>query len=150
MNNEISSMKSNSVWELIDLPEGIKPIECKWVYKRKRNAKGKVKTFKARLVAKGYTQKASINHDKTFLPAAMLKSIHILLFIAAALDYEIWQMDIKMAFLNGRLDESIYMVQFVVKGQENKVYKLLRCIFGLKQVSCSWNQRFDQDLQFWA
>ena len=89
MNSELDSMKSNKVWELVDLPEGIKPIGCKWVYKRKKNAEGKVETFKARLVAKGYTQKAGIDYDETFSPVAMLKSIRILLSIAAALDYEI-------------------------------------------------------------
>ena len=89
MNSELDSMKSNKVWELVDLPEGIKPIGCKWVYKRKKNAEGKVKTFKARLVAKGYTQKAGIDYDEIFSPVAMLKSIRILLSITAALDYEI-------------------------------------------------------------
>ena len=89
MNNEMDSMKSNSVWELVDLPDGIKPIGCKWVYKRKKDAEGRVETFKARLVAKGYTQKAGIDYDETFSPVAMLKSIRILLSIAAALDYEI-------------------------------------------------------------
>ena len=111
MNNEMDSMKSNSVWELVDQSKGVKPIGCKWVYKRKRNAKGKVKTFNARLVARGHTHKAGFDSDETFLPVVMLKSILILLSIAMALDYEIWQMDIKTTFLDGHLDESIYMVQ---------------------------------------
>ena len=77
----------------------------------------------------------------------MLKSIRILLSIAAALDYEIWQMDAKTAFLNDHLEESIYIVQpdgFKAKGQENKVCKLLKSIYGLKPASCSWSIRFDQ------
>ena len=110
MNVEMESMGSNKVWELVDLPEGIKPIGCKWVYKRKRGADGKVETFKARLVAKGYTQKEGIDYDETFSHVAMLKSIRILLSIAAALNYEIWQMDVKTGFLNGHFEESIYMV----------------------------------------
>ena len=89
MNVEIESMGSNKVWELIDLPKGIKPTGCKWVYKRKREADGKVETFKARLVAKGYMQKEDNDYDETFSHVAMLKSIRILLSIAAALDCEI-------------------------------------------------------------
>ena len=146
MNLEMESMYSNSVWELVDLPDGIKPIGCKWIYKRKRGVDGKVETFKARLVAKGYTQKEGIDYDETFSPVAMFKSIRILLSIAAYFDYEIWQMDVKTAFLNGNLDESIYMMQpegFISQDQEQKVCKLQRSIYGLKQASRSWNIRFD-------
>ena len=87
----------------------------------------KVQTFKARLVAKGYTQKEWVNYEETFSPVAMQKSIRTLLSIAAYYDYEIWQMDVKTAFLNGNLDESIYMIQpegFIAQGQEQKVCKL--------------------------
>ena len=127
MNLEMESMYSNSVWEIVDLPDGVKPIGCKWIYKRKIGVDGKVQTFKARLVAKGYTQKEGVDYEETFSPVAMLKSIRTLLSIAVYYDYEIWQMDVKTAFLNGSLDESIYMVQpegFIVQGQEQKVYKL--------------------------
>ena len=84
---------------------------------------------------------------KPFSHVAMLKSIRILLSIAASLDYKIWQMDVKTAFLNGYLNEDIYMSQldgFVETGQEQKVYKLLKSIYGLKQASRSWNLRFDE------
>ncbi|KAK0598554.1 hypothetical protein LWI29_035807 [Acer saccharum] len=147
MQSEIESMFDNKVWSLVDLPKGIKPIGCKWVYKRKRGMDGKVETFKARLVAKGYTQKEGIDYEETFSLMAMLKSIRILLSIAASLDLEIWQMDVKTAFLNGSLDESIYMMQpegFIEKGQVDKVCKLQKSIYGLKQASRSWNIRFDQ------
>ena len=147
MNLEMESMYSNSVWELVDLPDEVRPIGCKWIYKRKRGVDGKVETFKARLVAKGYTQQEGVDYEETFSPVAMLKSIRILLSIAACLDYEIYQMDVKTAFLNGYLEESIYMVQpegFITKGQEQKVCKLKRSIYGLKQASRSWNIRFDE------
>ena len=150
MEQEMESMYSNSVWELVDLPESVRPIGCKWIYKKKRGVDGKVETFKARLVAKGYTQKEGVDYEETFSPVAMLKSIRILLSIVAALDYEIWQMDVKTAFLNGYLDESIYMMQpegFIVEGQEQKVCKLLRSIYGLKQASRSWNLRFDETIK---
>ncbi|KAH9679431.1 hypothetical protein KPL71_026128 [Citrus sinensis] len=102
MNQEIESMYSNKVWELVEAPNGVKPIGCKWIYKR-RGVDGRVETFKARLVAKG-----------------------ILLSIAAVLDYEIWQIDVKTAFLNGHLEENIYMQQldgFIQKGQEHMLLR---------------------------
>ena len=107
----MESMYSNSIWELIDLPEGLRTIGNKWIYKRKKGADVKFETYKARLVAKGYTQKEGVDYEETFSPVAMLKSIRILLSMAASLDYEIWQMDVKTTFLNGNLDEEIYMSQ---------------------------------------
>ena len=109
MNREMESMYSNSVWTLVEAPKGVKPIGCKWIYKKKRGPDGKVETFKARLVAKGYTQKEGTDYEKTFLPVAMLKSTQILLTLAAKLDYEIWQIYVKIAFLNDNLEEDIYM-----------------------------------------
>ncbi|MCQ7012854.1 hypothetical protein M9Y11_18445, partial [Clostridioides difficile] len=101
-------------------------------------------------MAKGYTQKEGIDYEETFSPVAMLKSIRILLAIAAHMDYEIWQMDVKTAFLNGSLEENIYMKQpegFIAKGQEHMVCKLKKSIYGLKQASRSWNIRFDEVIQ---
>ena len=74
----------------MDPPKGIKPIGCKWVYKRKRGFDGEVETFKARLVAKSYTQREEIDYEETFSPIVMIKLIRILLSIVASLDYEIW------------------------------------------------------------
>ena len=111
MDREMESMYSNSVWSLVEAPKRVKPIGCKWIYKRKRLLDGKVETFKARLVAKGYTQKEVIDYEETVSPVAMLKSIRILLVVATSLDYEIWQMDVKTTFLNGSLEEDIYMQQ---------------------------------------
>ena len=122
-------MYSNNVWTLVDKPEGVRPIGCKWLYKKKNGSDGNVETLKARLVAKC-----------SFSPVAMLMSIRILLSIAAGLDYEIWQMDVKTAFLNGNLEELIYMAQpdgFVEKEQESKVCELFKSIYGLKQASRS-------------
>jgi hypothetical protein len=147
MESEIDSMSVNGVWTLVDLPEGIKPIGNRWVFKRKRGPTGKVETFKARLVAKGYTQKSGIDYEETFSPVAMLKSIRILLSIAAHFDYEIWQMDVKTAFLNGYIQEEIYMEQpqgFISPENKSKVCKLMKSIYGLKQASRCWNIRFDE------
>ena len=147
MNLEMESMYSNSLWELVDLPNEVRPIGYKWIYKRKRELDGKVETFKARLVAKGYTQQEGVDYEETFSLVDILKSIRILLSIATCLDYEIYQMDVKIVFLNDYLEESIYMVQpesFLTKGQEQKVCKLKRSIYGLKKASRSWNIRFDE------
>ncbi|KAA0034863.1 gag/pol protein [Cucumis melo var. makuwa] len=111
MNLELESMYFNLVWDLVDQPDGVKPIGCKWIYKRKRGADGKVQTFKARLVAKGYTQVEGVDYEKIFSSVAMLKSIRILLSIAAYFDYEIWQMYVKTTILNDNLEETIYMQQ---------------------------------------
>ena len=105
-----------------------------------------METFKARLVAKGYSQRESIDYQDTFSPIAMLKSIRTLLAVAAYFDYEIWQMDVKTAFLNGYLEEDIYMEQslgFTSSDDDHKVCKLQRSIYELKQVSRSWNTCFN-------
>ena len=150
IDSELQSMLDKDVYDLSVLPEGCTAIGSKWIYKRKRGPDGRVKVFKARLVAKGYTQKEGIDYDETFSPVAMLKSIRILLSIAAYMDWEVWQMDVKTAFLNGSLEETIYMEQpegYVVKGKEHMVWKLKKAIYGLKQASRSWNQCFDQTVQ---
>lgn len=124
----------------MDLPTNIKHIGCMWVYKRKRGLDGRVETFKARLVAKGYIQKEGIDYEETFSLVAMLKSIRILLSIAAHLYYKIWQIDVKTAILNDLLEEDIYMVQpngFVAKNQEQNACNLQKSIYGLKQASRS-------------
>ena len=90
MKSELESMYSNNVWTLMDLPQGVKPIGCKWVYKRKKGVDGKVETYKARLLAKGYSQKLGFDYEETFSPMTMIKSIRILLPITVYYDNEIW------------------------------------------------------------
>ena len=147
MKSEIGSMYDNKVWTLVDIPDGRKAVENKWIFKKKTDADGNVTVYKARLVAKGFRQIQGVDYDETFSPVAMLKSIRILLAIAAYFDYEIWQMDVKTAFLNGNIEEELYMVQpegFVDPKDAGKVCKLQRSIYGLKQASQSWNLRFDE------
>ncbi|GJW51255.1 retrotransposon protein, putative, ty1-copia subclass [Tanacetum coccineum] len=140
MNAEIQSMMDNMVWVLVDLPPGCKTVGSKWIFKKKTDMDGIVHTYKARLVAKGYTQLYGVDYEETFSPVADIRAIRILISIAAFYDYEIWQMDVKTAFLNGYLDEDIYMVQpegFVDPNHPRKVCKLQRSIYGLKQASRS-------------
>ncbi|KAJ9558488.1 hypothetical protein OSB04_013102 [Centaurea solstitialis] len=150
MKAEMQSMYDNQVWELTDLPQHCKAVGRKWVFKKKTDMDGNVHTFKARLVAKGFTQTDGIDYDETFSPVAMLKSIRILMAIAAYFNYEIWQMDVKTAFLNGKLTEDVYMEQpegFEDPKNPNKVCKLLKSIYGLKQASRSWNLHFDERIK---
>ena len=150
MKSEMQSMYENQVWSLIDTSEGLKTIGCKWVFKKKTDMDGNVHTYKARLVAKGYRQTQGVDYDETFSPVAMLKSIRILIAIAAYYDYEIWQMDVKTAFLNGNLLEDVYMTQpegFVDPKNAGKMCKLQKSIYGLKQASKSWNLRFDETVK---
>jgi len=147
MESEIESMKENQVWNLIDPPDGVKTIECKWIYKKKKDMDGNVHIHKAQLVAKGFRQVQGVDYDETFSPVAMLKSVRIILAIAAHFDYEIWQMDVKTAFLNGNLTEDVDMMQpecFVDPTNAGKICKLRKSIYGLKQASRSWNIRFDE------
>ncbi|KAK1664662.1 hypothetical protein QYE76_052821 [Lolium multiflorum] len=147
MKSEMGSMYDNKVWTLVDLPDSRKAVENKWIFKRKTDADGNVTVYKARLVAKGFRQIQGVDYDETFSPVAKLKSVRILLAIAPFFDYEIWQMDVKTAFLNGDIEEELYMVQpkgFVDPKNADKVCKLQRSIYGLKQASRSWNRRFDK------
>jgi len=132
---------------LVDLPSGRRSIGNKWVLKIKRKADGSIKCYKARLVAKGYTQEEGIDYEDTFSPFVRITSFCLILAIVAHMDLELYQMDVRTAFLNGELNEEIYMDQplgFETKGQERKVCKLKRSIYGLKQASRQWNVKFHQ------
>nr|GEU58766.1 retrotransposon protein, putative, Ty1-copia subclass [Tanacetum cinerariifolium] len=150
MNAEIQSMIDNMVWVLVDLPSGCKTVGSKWIFKKKTDMDGIVHTYKARLVAKGYTQLYEVDYEETFSPVANSRAIRILISIMPFYDYEIWKIDVKTAFLNGYLDQDIYMVQpkgFVNPNHPKKLCKLQRSIYGLKQASRSWNKRFDEEIK---
>ena len=149
MKPEMDSMFTNQVWTLVDPPKGIKPTGCKWIFKKKKGMEGNVITYKSRLVAKSYRQRQGIDYDETFSPLAIVKSKIILLAIATRYDYEIWQRDLKMTFLNRNLSEEVYMTQpegFIFENG-SKVCKLHKSIYGLKQASRSWNIQFDETIK---
>jgi hypothetical protein len=98
MKSKIESMHDNQVWNLVDPIDGVRPVGCKWVFKKKTDKDGNIHIYKAWLVAKGFKQIHVIDYDETFSPVAMLKFVWILLTIAAYFNYEIWQMDVKMCF----------------------------------------------------
>ncbi|CAL8999519.1 unnamed protein product [Prunus brigantina] len=147
MESELQSMSKNGVWKLVALPQGCKPIGCKWVYKTKRDSKGQIDRYKARLVAKGFTQQEGVDYNETFSPVSTKDSLRVIMALVAHFDLHLHQMDVKTAFLNGNLIEEIYMKQpdgFIQKGEEELVCRLQKSIYGLKQASRQWYLKFDE------
>jgi hypothetical protein len=143
MKEEMESMAKNQVWDLIDLPKGAVAIGCKWVYKTKRDVFGNVERYKARLVAKGFTQKEGIDYHETFSPVSKKDSFRIIMALVAHFDLELYQMDVKTAFLNGDLEEEVYMKQPDDFDDDSKrACKLKKSIYGLKQASRQWYIKF--------
>jgi hypothetical protein len=146
MKDEIESMDKNNVWNLVELPHGATTVSCKWVFKTKRDSKGNVERHKARLVAKGFTQKEGIDYNETFSPVSKKDSLRIIMALVAHFGLELHQMDVKTTFLNGDLEEKVYMKQpegFVSENQSNLVCKLNKSIYGLKQSSRQWYLKFN-------
>lgn len=136
MVDDIKAIEKNETWELVDLPEGNNVIGLKWVYCTKYNPDGSIQKNKARLVARGYAQQQGSDFDETFSPIARFEMVRTLLALVAQLSWSIYQFDVKLAFLNGKLEKEVYVAQpkgFVVSGQEIKVYRLKKAIYGLKQ-----------------
>nr|ABW74556.1 copia-like pol polyprotein [Boechera divaricarpa] len=143
---EMKSMGDNKVWDLVELPNGFRTVGSKWIFKTKRNSKGNIERYKARLVVKGFTQKDGIDYKETFSPVSKKDSLRIVLALVAHYNLELHQMDVKTAFLNGELEEEVYMDQpegFVATGNENLVCKLRKSIYGLKQASRQWYFKFN-------
>jgi hypothetical protein len=149
MEAEMESIMENKTWTLVDLPPGQKPIGLKWVFKVKRDEHDTIVKHKARLVAKGYVQGPGIDFEEVFAPVARLESVRMLSAVAAHEGWEVHHMDAKSAFLNGELQEEVYVVQpvgFVVKGAEHKVLKLKKALYGLRQAPRAWNVKLDSCL----
>ena len=136
MHEELHQFVRNDVWELVPRPKGVNVIGTKWIFKNKSDEHGTVIKNKSRLVAQGYTQVEGVDFDETFAPVARLESIRILLAIASHLNFKLYQMDVKSAFLNGMLQEEVYVEQpkgFIDPHRPDDVYKLKRALYGLKQ-----------------
>lgn len=122
--------------QVTDLPLGAKKIEVKWVYKTKLKENGKVEKYKARLVAKGYVQQQGINYSEVFAPVARMDTVRIILALVAQNGWTVYQLDIKSAFLHGKLSEEVYVEQpkgYVQKDDSQKVFKLKKALYRLKQ-----------------
>jgi hypothetical protein len=144
MEDEMESLEANDTWELTPLPAGKKAIGCKWVYKLKTSSDGTVQRYKARLVAQGFSQKYGDDYDQVFAPVVKQSTTRILLSLAAKLNLCVRHFDVKTAFLNGDLEEEIFMKQppgFISDKQPDHVCRLKRSLYGLKQAARSWNQK---------
>lgn len=146
MQEELEAIKENNTWELMELPKGRKAIGSKWVYKIKRDNKGEVLRYKARLVAKGFSQKFGIDYDEVFAPTVRSTTFRVLLSEAAAKGYIVKHFDVKTAFLNGKIDEEVYMKQPEGFAEGDKVCRLRKGLYGLKQAARQWNKEINRVL----
>lgn len=143
---EESALIKNNTWIKTKLPTGRKAITAKIIFKKKHDADGKVNRYKARLVVRGFSQRPGIDYNETYAPVIRYESIRLLFSLAAKEDFEIAQFDIKTAFLNGELDEEIFMQLPTGVTDAGSVVKLKKSLYGLKQSPRQWNKRFHQFL----
>ena len=142
---ELEALRKRNVFEMVNLPPGRKAIKNRWVFDIKTDGRKR-----ARLVAKGFSQIDGIDYDEIFSPVVRFETVRMLLATAALENWDISALDVKTAFLYGQLDEEIYMEQpegFKVRGQEDKVLRLLRAIYGLKQASLAWWKELDKSFK---
>lgn len=149
MKKEIRALEQNGTWTLEELPKGKRAIDSKWIYKIKYQLNGEIERYKVRLVAKGFTQMEGIDFHDTFAPVAKLVTVRTLLAVAVKKNWIINQLDVNNAFLHGELHEEVYMKipQGFEKGKENKVCRLRKSLYGLKQASRNWYQKFTSSLR---
>lgn len=143
MDDEMKSLDENKTWTLADLPKDRKVVSNRWIYRLKHKTNGELERYKARLVVRGFTQEYGIDYEETFSPVVKFSSIRMILSVAAAEKLFLKQFDVKTAFLYGELADEIYMVQ--PKGYDDlsgKVCRLNKSLYGLKQASRCWNEKF--------
>ena len=146
---EMRALKKNETWELTVLPTGKRTVDCKWIFTIKYNAEGEIDRYKARLVARGFTQTYGLDYEETFAPVAKLNTVRVLLSLAVNLDWPLRQFDVKNAFLNGELEEEVFMqpppgFDHTANG---KVCFLKKALYGLKQSPRAWFGRFTKAMK---
>uniref|UniRef100_A0A803NT98 Reverse transcriptase Ty1/copia-type domain-containing protein n=1 Tax=Cannabis sativa TaxID=3483 RepID=A0A803NT98_CANSA len=149
MSDEVLALARNATWTLVRLPPGRRAIGCKWVYREKQNMDGSVYRYKARLVAKGFHQQPGFDFTETFSPVVKPITIRVVLTMALAQGWAIRQLDVNNAFLNGDLQEEVYMTQppgFEVPTAPDLVCKLHKALYGLKQAPRAWFDKLHQSL----
>ena len=149
MQEELNEFERNQVWTLVPRPKNRSIVGTKWVFRNKTDSEGIITRNKARLVAKGYSQQEGIDYDETFAPVARLEAIRIFLAYASHMKFKVFQMDVKSAFLNGKLEEEVFVEQppgFEDCKHSDYVYKLDKALYGLKQAPRAWYETLAQFL----
>ncbi|GJU57228.1 putative ribonuclease H-like domain-containing protein [Tanacetum coccineum] len=144
MQEELLQFKLQEVWVLCDLPEGKRVIGTKWVFRNKRDERGTIIKNKARLVAQGYRQEEGVDYDEVFAPVARIEAIRLFLAFASFMGFTVYQMDVKSAFLYGNITEEVYVKQppgFEDPAHPNKVYRVVKALYGLHQAPRAWYER---------
>jgi hypothetical protein len=144
MHEELDNFTHNEVWKLVKRPSGHDVIGTKWVFQNKKDENGLIVRNKVRLVAQGYSQVEGLDFDETFAPIARLEAIQILFTYATSYNIKLYEMDLKSAFLNGKINELVYVEQppdFEDSKKSNHVYKLSKVLYGLKQAPHAWYER---------
>ncbi|KAI4379944.1 hypothetical protein MLD38_006180 [Melastoma candidum] len=147
MQEELNQFEGNKVWTLVQRPKDRSVVGTKWVFHNKLDESGSVVRNKARLVAKGYSQSEGIDYDETYAPVAHLEAIRLLLAYVCYNDFKLFQIDVKSAFLNGEIEEEVYVNQLLGFEDPKKhyhVYKLDKALYGLKQAPRAWYERLRQ------
>lgn len=146
MEDELRSIERNHTWDLVQLPKNKKPISVKWVFKLKLDPEGRIVKHKARLVARGFLQKQGVDYTEIFAPVARHETVRVIVSLASNKGWSLTHLDVKSAFLNGALEETVFVTQppgFELEGKEEMVYKLNKALYGLKQAPRAWNRRID-------
>jgi hypothetical protein len=150
MHEELDQIVKNDTWELVPRPKNKNVIGTKWVFRNKLNEDGQVTRNKARLVCKGYAQIEGIDFEETFAPVARMEALCFILAYACSKKVKVYQMDIKSSFLNGELEEEVYIEKpegFQLSENTDYVCKLKKALYGLKQAPRAWYSRLDKYLQ---
>ena len=146
---EYQSIMNNDVWEVVSIPKDKSIVTSKCIYKIKHAANGNIENYKERFVARGFSQKEGEDYDETFAPVARYTSIRSVISIAFVMGWKLHQMDVKIAFLNGVIEEEVYIEQprdFVIHGKESHVCKSKKTLYELKRAPKAWYARIDNYL----